>query len=125
MLAYEQDTWVNLDMQIKVVDFLLENIDEDDKIISTNPTYAYLINKTNNYRFAWVSPMTMKLSNNLQDFNLYASQSKFLIYDSWEEYNLNKANKFLDCVKKNWHKEDISNQYIIIYRNTNKTACVS
>lgn len=125
MLNYEQDTWINIGMQKRVAYYILNNTNNTDRIITTNPVYAYLSNKTINYRFAWISPMIMAISDNIADFGVYASKSKYFIYDLNSVSSLEKAGNLLNCIKKNWrYVDEISDTYITIYENTNKTACL-
>ena len=115
--------FTNIHQQKRTAEYLKKNMDPSDKLITITPGYAYLANKTNNYKFLWINPMIARITD-ISDFAQYASDSKYFLFEYWQEEQGHIPKSFLDCIKENWELiESIDNWHTHVYKNTDSEVC--
>jgi len=113
----------NLGFQMRLRDYLSKRLNQSDKIISTFLGFNYLLNKSNNYKIHYFTPMFIDKFN-VSDFPNYASESKFLIYLNYQEDREYISKNFIDCINEVWKFiPEISNWHVKVYENTNPILC--
>ena len=109
--------------QVNIARFLDKYLNETDKFITTVPTYLYLIKRENNYRYVWINPMIAGITD-ISDFSQYASDSKYFLFEYWQDEQGHISVIFLNCIKKNWKLiESIDNWHTHVYKNIDSEVC--
>lgn len=111
--------------QLEIANYISNRLNKSDKVLSTHLGFLYFLNRTNNYKIHYFTPMFFSKFD-ISDIPSYASESKYFIYVNYQEDRGWLSKNFLDCIKEHWNSiDEISNWYVKVYENTNRTACKS
>ncbi|MDP8257151.1 MAG: glycosyltransferase family 39 protein [Candidatus Alcyoniella australis] len=112
----------SLQYQLEIARCLENQLEPHDLLLSTTPTYNFLIDRENHYSQYYIAPLTRTASSNFRDMDRYLDQSKIAVVELSRKGQL--PEHIGDRLDQSWdHVRCItargSPDSVLVYRNPN------